>query len=107
MMCVRRSPDLSDGHSDSLRIRLARGFSNYALAVESHITSRPDSQTHAGAQPERFGGVALVDTVDTSLTADVVLEIADIHNAEVILRLACPSIRNNGFWVSLEALPTR
>ena len=101
------SPDLSDGHSDGLRIRLTSEFRDHSLVVDTHITAGPDAQAHAHPEPERVGGVALADAVDAGLAAGVVIGVADIHRPGVRLRLACPSTRNNGFWVRLEAPPTR
>jgi hypothetical protein len=66
-MCC--SPDLSDRHSDGLRIRLAYRFGDHSLIVENEITPGPEPQAYSHAESERVGGAVLDDAVDTGLAS--------------------------------------
>src|SRR5580704_11700035 len=66
------SPDLSNGHEYSLRVRLAGGSGDHSVVVEDKVAATPDCKAHAQPEPQRVGGVVLADPIDAGLAADVV-----------------------------------
>ena len=51
------------------------GLAHHPFVIENDITAAPDTEAHAHPEPQRVGGVVLVDAIDAGLAADIVIGI--------------------------------